>query len=175
MSYRYMYMVDYYLCYTSVHFTYSYFIWWFVMMACIIFMIINITGFIIIIVRTLMEPLMYLCDGHMVYEYSFLVDLDILSPLVQLVFSFRKWQDRYGSLGFLVVDLPGENGNKAQWRKNQVLLGRYRDSWGAASRLYHTTRVMDPSVQCFHVSFWSLKRYGLFYVPKANILIIKNG
>ena len=61
------------------------------MMACIIFMIISINGFIIIIiimVLTWMEPLMYLYDGHIVYEYSFLVDLDILSPLVQLVFSF---------------------------------------------------------------------------------------
>ena len=48
------------------------------------------TGFIIIIVvLTLMGPLMYLCDGQMVYEYSFLVDLDISSPLVKLVFSFR--------------------------------------------------------------------------------------
>ena len=61
-----------------------------------------------------MGPLMYLCDGHMVNEYSFLVDLDILSPLVQLVFSFRQLQDRYGSLGLLAADLPWKNGNKAQ-------------------------------------------------------------
>ena len=26
------------------------------------------------------------CDEHMVYEYSFIVDLDILSPLEHLVF-----------------------------------------------------------------------------------------
>ena len=46
------------------------------------------TGFIIIMVLTWMGFLMYLCDGHIVYEYSSLVDLDILSPLVQLLFSF---------------------------------------------------------------------------------------
>ena len=61
----------------------------------------SFTTFIIIIVLTLMGPLMYLYDGHIVYEYSFLVDLSILSPLVQLVFSFRQVQDRYGSLGIL--------------------------------------------------------------------------
>ena len=61
-----------------------------------------------------MGPLMYLCDGHMVYEYSFLVDLDISSPLVQLVFSFRQEKDRYGSMSFLATDLPVKNGNKAQ-------------------------------------------------------------
>ena len=44
---------------------------------------------------------MYICDGLMVYEYSFLVDLDILSLLVQLVFSFRQEHDRYGSFGLL--------------------------------------------------------------------------
>ena len=42
-----------------------------------------------------------LCDEHMVYEYLFLVDLDILSLLVQLVFSFGQVQDKYGSLGIL--------------------------------------------------------------------------
>ena len=57
---------------------------------------------------------MYLCDGHMVYEYSFLVDLDIMSPLVQLVFSFRGLQDIYGSLGLFATTLPGENENKTQ-------------------------------------------------------------
>ena len=40
------------------------------------------TGFIIITVPTWIGPLMYFCDGLTVYEYSFLVDLDILSPLV---------------------------------------------------------------------------------------------
>ena len=44
---------------------------------------------------------MYISDGLMVYEYSFLVDLDILSPLMQLVSSFRQAQDRYGSFGIL--------------------------------------------------------------------------
>ena len=57
---------------------------------------------------------MYISDGLMVYEYSFLVDLDILSPLVQLVFSFRQLQDIYGSLGLLAIDLPRENENKTQ-------------------------------------------------------------
>ena len=61
-----------------------------------------------------MGPLMYLCDGHMVYEYSFLVEFDILCPLVQLVFSFKQLQDKYGSLGLLAADLPGENENKTQ-------------------------------------------------------------
>ena len=55
-----------------------------------------------------MGPLMYLCDGHMVYEYSFLVDLDILSPLVQLVFSFGQLHERYGSFRHFVADLPSE-------------------------------------------------------------------
>ena len=60
----------------------------------------------------MMGPLMYLCDRHMVYEYSFLVDLDILSPLVRLVFSFGQLQGRYGSLGHFVEDLPWENEDK---------------------------------------------------------------
>ena len=64
------------------------------MMACIILWLSAFTGFIIIIiiiiimVLTWMGPLMYLYDGHIVYEYSFHVYLDILSPLVQLVFIF---------------------------------------------------------------------------------------
>ena len=72
------------------------------------------TGFIIIMVLTWMGPLMYLCDGHIVSEYSFLVDLDILSPLVYLVFSFEQLQDRYGSLGLLAKDLTWENEDKTQ-------------------------------------------------------------
>ena len=60
-------------------------------------------------VLTWMGPLMYLGDGHMVYEYSFLVELDILSPLVQLVFSFEQLQDRYGFLGIFAAVLPGKN------------------------------------------------------------------
>ena len=48
-------------------------------------------------VLTWMGAVMYLCDGHVVYEYSFLVDLDILSPLVQPVFSFGQLQVRYKS------------------------------------------------------------------------------
>ena len=47
-------------------------------------------GFIIIIILTWMGPLMYIYDGHMVYEYSFLVDLDILSPLMHSVFSVKN-------------------------------------------------------------------------------------
>ena len=47
-------------------------------------------GFIIFIVLTWIRTLMYFCDELMGYEYSFLVDLDILSPLVQLVFSFMR-------------------------------------------------------------------------------------
>ena len=76
--------------------------------------IINIYRFIIFIVLTWMGPLMYFCDGLMGCEYSFLVDLDTLRPLVQLVFIFRRAQDRYAYLGFLAADLPGKNGNKAQ-------------------------------------------------------------
>ena len=57
-------------------------------------------------VLTWMGSLMYLCDGHMVYDYSFLVYLDILIPLVQLIFSFKKLQDIYGSLGLLATYLP---------------------------------------------------------------------
>ena len=57
---------------------------------------------------------MYLCDGHMVYEYSFLVDLDILSPLVQLVFSFRQLHDIYGSSWPFAAVLLGENENKTE-------------------------------------------------------------
>ena len=84
------------------------------MMACVILMIISIYRLYYFIVLTWMGPLMYFCDGLMGYEYSFLVDLDILSPLMPLVFSFRRARDRYGFLGFLAADLPGKNGNKAQ-------------------------------------------------------------
>ena len=64
-----------------------------------------------------MGPLMYPCDGHMVYEYSFIVDLDILSPLVQQVFRFRQLQERYGSLGLFAAVLSRENENKTQCKK----------------------------------------------------------
>ena len=64
------------------------------------------TGFIIIMVLTWMGPLMYLCDGHIVYKYSFLVNLDILSPLVQLGFSIGHLQERYGSFTHFVADFP---------------------------------------------------------------------
>ena len=57
-------------------------------------------------VLTWMGPLMYLYYEPIVYEYSFLVDLDILSLLVQLVFSFEQLQERYGSFGHFVADLP---------------------------------------------------------------------
>ena len=63
-------------------------------------------------VLTWMGPLMYLCDGHTVYEYLFLVD--ILSPLVQLVFNFGQLQGKYGSLGIFAANLPWENENKTQ-------------------------------------------------------------
>ena len=59
-------------------------------------------------VLTWMGPLMYLYDGHIVYEYSFLVDLDILSPLVQLVFSFRQLLARYGFFNLFATDLLWE-------------------------------------------------------------------
>ena len=55
---------------------------------------------------------MYLCDGHIVYEYSFLVDLDILSPLVQMVFIIGQLQERYGSFRHFAADLPWEIRNK---------------------------------------------------------------
>ena len=63
------------------------------------------------------SPLTYLCDGHMVYEYSFLVDLDILSPLVQLVFSFRQLHDIYGSSWPFAAVLLGENETKTKCKK----------------------------------------------------------
>ena len=135
-------------------------LWWLVLFLWLS----TFTGFIIFIVPTWIGPLLYFCDGLMGYEYSFLVDLAILSPLVQLVFSFRRAHDRYWSLGFLATNLPRKNGNKAQWRKNYFLLGRYRDSWGTSSHLYHTTMVPNPSVQSFDHNFWSLIRYGMFYV-----------
>ena len=61
-----------------------------------------------------MGPLMYLCDGHMAYEYSFLVYLEILILLVLLVFRFKQLHDIYGSIGLLVAYFPGENENKTQ-------------------------------------------------------------
>ena len=61
---------------------------------------------------------MYICDGLMVSEHSFLVDLDILSLLVQLVFRFGQLQDKYGSLGPFAIVLPRENENKTQCKKN---------------------------------------------------------
>ena len=46
-------------------------------------------GFIIIFILTWMGPLTYIVYGHMVYGYSFLVELDILIPLVNSVFQFH--------------------------------------------------------------------------------------
>ena len=71
-------------------------------------------------VLTWMGPLMYLCDGHIVYEYSFLVNLDILSPLVQLVFSFGQLQDRYGSLGLLQHICHGKMKIKHSVENNEI-------------------------------------------------------
>ena len=67
------------------------------MVACTIFMIINIYRLYYFYCSDMDGA----SDVLMGYEYSFLVDLDILSPLVQLVFSFRQEQDRYGSFGLL--------------------------------------------------------------------------
>ena len=53
-----------------------------------------------------MWPLTYLYDGHMVYGYSFLVDLDILNPLVRSIFSFGQLQERCGLSGFLQQIFP---------------------------------------------------------------------
>ena len=64
------------------------------------------TGFIIFIVLTWMGPLMYLYDGHVVYEYSFLVDLYIMNSLVQVVSSFGQLQKRYGSFKYFAMNLP---------------------------------------------------------------------
>ena len=72
------------------------------------------TGFIIIMVLTWMGPLMYLCDGHIRCEYSFLVHLDILCPLLQLVFSFGQLQERYGSFKNFATDWPWGIKNRTQ-------------------------------------------------------------
>ena len=71
-------------------------------------------------VLTWMGPLMYLYDEHIVYEYSFLVDLDFLSPLMQLVFNFRKLQDIYGSLGLFAAVFLRENENKTKCKKIKI-------------------------------------------------------
>ena len=84
------------------------------MMACIIFLIINIYRLYYYYGFDMDGALMYLCDGHILYGYSFLVDLDILSTLVQLVFSFGKLQEIYGSFRNFATDLPRENKNKTQ-------------------------------------------------------------
>ena len=70
-----------------------------------------------------MGPLTYLCDGHMVYGYSFLVDLDILSPLVQVVFSFEQLQERYGSCSLFAAILPKENKIKHSVDKSEISKG----------------------------------------------------
>ena len=57
---------------------------------------------------------MYLCDGDIVYKYSFIFYLDIMSLLVHLVFSLESLQDMYVSLGDFATDLPWENENKTQ-------------------------------------------------------------
>ena len=77
------------------------------MMVCIIFMIISIYRLYYYYCSNIDGASDVLCDGHMVYEYSFLVDLDILSPLVQLVFSFGQLHARYGSLGLFAIVLLG--------------------------------------------------------------------
>ena len=59
--------------------------WWLVLFL----LLLAFTGFIIIIILAWMGPLTYIFYEHMVYEYSFLVDLDILSSLMQSVFSFE--------------------------------------------------------------------------------------
>ena len=77
------------------------------MLACVILMIISIIGFIIIIIiLTWMGPLTYILDGEMVYGYSFLVDLDIPSPLMHSVFSFRNLHWIYASIYQFVVVWP---------------------------------------------------------------------
>ena len=63
-------------------------------------------GFIIIIILTWMGPLLYFFYGHMVYGYSFLVDLDSLSPLVHSVFSFRHLYLIYGPVHHFAAVLP---------------------------------------------------------------------
>ena len=103
-----------------------------------------------------MGPLMYFCDGIMGYEYSFLVDFDISSPSVQHVFSFRRAQDKYGSLGFLAADFPGKMDIKHSEKKNEVLLGHYRDSWVAANHLYHTAGSWIHSCNLFTLIFGPL-------------------
>ena len=59
------------------------------MMACIIIMVISIFRPYFIYYRGLDRPFDVSCDEHMVYEYSFIVDLDILSPLEHSVFQFQ--------------------------------------------------------------------------------------
>ena len=126
MSFRPMVMDDDYVWSTSVHLIYSCFRWWFAMMACIIFMIISINGFIIIIiimVLTWMEPLMYFFDGNIMYDYWFLVDLDILNPLVQLFSVSSSYKTNMGLLGFLQQICLGKLEIK-QCREQWDLLGR---------------------------------------------------
>ena len=63
-------------------------LWWLVLVSWLS----AFASFIIIIIA-----LTYIFYGHMVYEYSFLVDLDILSSLIQSVFSFGHLQVIYRS------------------------------------------------------------------------------
>ena len=79
-------------------------LWWLVLFLWLS----TFTSFIIIMVLTWIGSLMYLCDGHIGCEYSFLVGLDILSPLGQLVFSFGQLQEIYGSFEHFTTDLPWE-------------------------------------------------------------------
>ena len=67
-------------------------LWWLVLVSWLS----TFEGFIIIIVLTWMGPLTYIFYGHMVYWYSFLMDLDIISSLIQPVFGFGNLQMRYG-------------------------------------------------------------------------------
>ena len=55
-----------------------------------------------------MGLLMYFYYGHIVYEYSYLVDLDILSPLVQLFLVLGNYKRDMGLSGILKQFSPGK-------------------------------------------------------------------
>ena len=125
-------------------------------------------------VLTWMGPLMYLCDGHIVYEYSFLVDLNILSPLMQLIFSFGKLQDRHGSLGLFAADLPWEDENK--------IVCRAMRSPRAPEGILGCSQSIVPyyhGARSISVVIWLLFLVPceilVFLCSQGNILIIKNG
>ena len=60
-------------------------------------------------VLTWMQPLMYLCDGHIVYECSFLVDLDISESIDAVGFSVSgSYITNMGLLSFLQRIFPGK-------------------------------------------------------------------